>query len=120
MGSMKKCLLLITVAALWMGMHTHTALAQGIGLMPSQTPQKSQPGILYISGGRYVFGQISDSSKDQFMLDSATGRLWRVSETGEVGLFLNPVPYRVKDGKYSPIPGESTEAGEKEIKKKQQ
>ncbi|MFH0786970.1 MAG: hypothetical protein V2B13_05050 [Pseudomonadota bacterium] len=38
------------------------------------------------------------------MLDTFTGRLWRISETGEVGLFLSPVPYRISKGKYSPLP----------------
>jgi hypothetical protein len=52
------------------------------------------------------------------MLDTFTGRLWRVSETGEVGLFLNPVPYRTKEGKYSPFPEKVPGAGEKEGRKK--
>lgn len=34
--------------------------------------------VLSAEGGRYVFGQISDARRDQFMLDTATGRLWRV------------------------------------------
>lgn len=28
--------------------------------------------------GRYAFGQISETRKDQFMLDTKTGRLWNV------------------------------------------
>lgn len=28
-------------------------------------------------GGRYVFGQISEYRKDQYLLDTATGRVWQ-------------------------------------------
>lgn len=80
------------------------ASAQPIGLMPSQVGQKPQPNVLCSPVGRFVFGQVSDSKKDQFMLDTMTGRLWRISETGEVGIFLTPVLYRTKDGKYEPLP----------------
>jgi hypothetical protein len=75
-----------------------------MGIMPSQPAQKPQPNVLCSPGGRFVFGQISDSAKDQFMLDTHTGRLWRISESGEIGLFLSPVPYRSKDGKPTPLP----------------
>ena len=54
--------------------------------------------------GRFVFGQISDSSKDQYMLDTWTGRLWRLSENSQVGKFLLPVPYQKKNGLYSALP----------------
>ncbi|MBN1103117.1 MAG: hypothetical protein JXL84_06865 [Deltaproteobacteria bacterium] len=93
---------------------TAIASAQPIGLMSPQAPQKPQPNVLCAAGGRFVFGQVSDSSKDQFMLDTWTGRLWRISESGGVGLFLNPVPYRIKDGKYEPLPDAASEPGRKE------
>ncbi len=60
--------------------------------------------ILSRPNGRFVFGQISDSSKDQYMLDTLTGRLWRLSENSEVGKFLLPIPYQKKDGTYSIFP----------------
>ena len=63
-------------------------------------------GVLSSPNGRYVFGQISDSSKDQYMLDTWTGRLWRMSENGEVGKFLLPIPYQIGEGKYSYLPPE--------------
>jgi len=80
------------------------ALAQPIGFMSPKTVQQTQYQCLSSPQGRFVFGQISDSAKDQFMLDTWTGRLWRISESGEVGKFLAPVPYKLKDGTYAPVP----------------
>ena len=74
----------------------------GLGGPPPQ--QKIEPKSLSSEGGRFVFGQISPSSKDKFMLDTWSGRLWRIAESGEVGLFLRAVPYRLGDGEYAPIP----------------
>lgn len=36
---------------------------------------------LSAAGGRYAFGQISDARRDQFMLDTQTGRLWLMTCT---------------------------------------
>ena len=49
--------------------------------------------VLSSADGRFVFGQISGSPKDRFMLDTRTGRLWRIAESGALGMFLKPVPY---------------------------
>jgi hypothetical protein len=114
----RKFITVISLSVLWMGIPLHTSLAQPIGLKASPSVQKQKADILGTPGGRYLFGQLSDSSKDQFMLDSLTGRLWRISESGEVGPYLNPVPYRGKDGKYSNQPGEPSEAGERNTEKK--
>jgi hypothetical protein len=78
------------------------ALAQfGISQAP---PQKiSSEKVLSSGTGRYVFGQISDSSKDQFMLDTLTGRLWRIGETSS-GVHLKEIPYRDEKGRLSPYP----------------
>jgi hypothetical protein len=35
---------------------------------------------LATEGGRYVLGQISDARRDQYLLDTKTGRLWEVIE----------------------------------------
>ncbi len=78
--------------------------AQPFGLGSKQAEQKSQQQILSSSNGRFVFGQISNSSKDKFMLDTATGRLWRIGESGAIGLFLKPVPYRDDNGTSSMPP----------------
>ena len=38
----------------------------------------SPPGsVLSAAGGRFVFGQISEYRRDQYLLDTLTGRLWR-------------------------------------------
>lgn len=54
-----------------------------------------QPNVAPLSadGGRYVFGQINHQRSDQFMLDTKTGRLWRVVTNSGGGLVLEPVLY---------------------------
>jgi len=85
----------------------------------SQQPQKEpHKGSLRSDQGRFVFGQISDSTKDQFMLDTHTGRLWRISETGRIGLFLQTVPYKASDGSYTDLPASSLKPAEAEDKEK--
>ena len=101
--------LLFASAQLW---------AQPLGIM-SQQPQKTpHKGTLCSDSGRFVFGQISDSSKDQFMLDTQTGRLWRISETGRIGLFLQTVPYKSLDGEYRDLPASSLKPKKKPEKDK--
>ena len=78
--------------------------AQTIGITPQES-EKSRQEVLSSENGRFVFGQISDSSKDQFMLDTQTGRLWRIAETGAIGSFLRAIPYRDDKGEISPVPG---------------
>lgn len=34
--------------------------------------------LLTTENGRYVFGQISEMRRDQFMLDTKTGKLWNI------------------------------------------
>lgn len=93
------------------------ALAQfGISTPPPQVPPSGK--VLSSTGGRYVFGQISDSSKDQFMLDTQTGRLWRIGESSDVGTHLRSIPYRDEQGKVSAYPAELPEARPKEGAKK--
>jgi hypothetical protein len=87
------------------------------GVSPTQvTVDKGK--ILSAEGGRFVFGQISDSAKDQFMLDTLTGRLWRIGESSDVGMHLRPIPYRSENGKYSPLPDGAHEPKPKEPAKK--
>lgn len=38
-----------------------------------------EPKTLSSHNGRYVFGQVSPGSVNQFMLDTQTGRLWRMN-----------------------------------------
>ena len=73
------------------------------GLTQQKAPEESDQTCLSSSSGRFVFGQVSGSSKDKFMLDTYTGRLWQIAESGEVGIYLREVPYRVEK-EYSPLP----------------
>ena len=94
------------------------ARGQGFGLSSPQTQAMPEEKVLSSGSGRYVFGQISSSSKDQFMLDTLTGRLWRVAETGDVGIHLRPVPYRNEEGKCSPLPEEASKGSPKKGEKR--
>jgi len=91
--------------------------AQPLGVMPPQPQQKSQPQVLSSPSGRFVFGQISDSSKDQFMLDTFTGRLWRITKRTDIGICLTSVPYRTADGECSALPEDISDSGSREVKK---
>ena len=88
--------------------------AQPFGVMTQQPPKESQQAVLSSMHGRYVFGQISDSTQDQFMLDTATGRLWRLTKRSDIGVCLSTVPYRSAEGECSPLPESVpvSEAGE--------
>ena len=81
-----------------------TVCAQPLGLGSPQL-RPSQSKILSSENGRFVFGQVSNSSKDQFMLDTVTGRLWRIAETGRIGIFLKSVPYLNEKKERSVLPG---------------
>ena len=91
--------------------------AQPLGLMSQQPQREPQHKLLSSQSGRFVFGQISDSSKDQFMLDTFTGRLWRIGETGKIGIFLESVPYRTPEGECSSLPDDISKPETKESKK---
>jgi hypothetical protein len=80
------------------------APAQSFGILSPKSQQDPRATFLSSEKGRFVFGQISDSSKDQFMLDTFSGRLWRISESGKIGLYLKMVPYCTDDGKCTPLP----------------
>jgi hypothetical protein len=80
------------------------AFAQ-FGLTPSPSQKISSEGVLSSGVGRYVFGQISDSNKDQYMLDTETGRLWRIGESSDVGTHLKAIPYKDEQGKVFYCPG---------------
>lgn len=53
-----------------------------------QSTTKDAGKTLSSASGRYVFGQISDFRRDQYMLDTLTGRLWRIVQ----------VSYKKEDG----------------------
>jgi hypothetical protein len=66
---------------------------------------------LSAENGRFVFGQISEFRRDQYMLDTKTGRLWRTAVTSigegenkqEITL-LEPILYVGPEGKWLPEP----------------
>ena len=101
----KKLLALIVIWSLLVLFCSKNVFAQTLGA-PSQRTEKPKQEILFSKNGRFVFGQISDSSKDQFMLDTVTGRLWRIAETGEIGTFLRAIPYRNDERELSHVPEE--------------
>lgn len=80
------------------------AYAQPLGLGGSQAVEQPEYQVLSSPNGRFVFGQISGSSKDQFMLDTVTGRLWRIGESGKVGTFLKAIPYLDGEGECTWLP----------------
>ena len=92
--------------------------AQPLGLGSSRIQQQPQHKILSSDNGRFVFGQISGSSKDQFMLDTATGRLWRIGESGKLGTFLKCITYRNAKGECTALPEEISDAAPKKPPKK--
>lgn len=108
MSQNKKFFVMIITLSLFIFFGHVRVFAQSIGIM-SQQAEESQQKILSRMNGRFVFGQISDSSKDQFMLDTFSGRLWRIAETGEAGMFLRAIPYRNEKGEYSPVPEKITD-----------
>ena len=91
--------------------------AQPLGLGSSKIQQPQQK-VLSSDNGRFVFGQISGSSKDQFMLDTATGRLWRIGASGKLGTFLKSIPYRNAKGEITVLPEEISDAGPEKSPKK--
>ena len=97
--------------------HSTALRAQPFGL-GSQQADSPQHRILSSAQGRYIFGQVSDSDKDKFMLDTFTGRLWRISESGKIGIFLMPVTYRTADGEYTVLPENVTTEGPKDAEYK--
>jgi len=88
------------------------------GLTPKQVQKKSHQGVLSAAQGRFAFGQVSESSEDKFMLDTVTGRLWRLNKRTDIGLCLTVIPYRSKDGKCSSLPEKIPASKGKGAKKK--
>jgi len=80
------------------------ATAQPVEVEPTQ--QK----VLKNESGRYVFGQISDFRKDQYLLDTKTGRLWRIVIDQENHTKLQPVPFIQILGTEAYIPDQDQEA----------
>ena len=112
----KKAFLFVAGLILMLLVGSLTLWAQPFGIGSPQSPQFSQYQPLCAGNGRFVFGQVSGSDKEKFMLDTATGRLWRVAESGRIGIYLTPVTYRLESGEYVNMPGAASlsEKGEAE------
>ncbi len=117
MGIYGKIILIFTALASLFLFNPMIVCAQPLGFLSQKPGQKSQQKSLSSSSGRFIFGQISDSGKDKFMLDTFTGRLWRIAESGEIGMYLRSVPYRSEEGKYSAFPGKISDPVPEEDKK---
>jgi hypothetical protein len=74
------------------------ASAQPVEVIPPQNK------TLGTSSGRYVFGQISSARKDQYMLDTQTGRLWQIVVDDKTVLKLQPITYIQGIGNETYIP----------------
>ncbi|WP_461537494.1 hypothetical protein [Spongorhabdus nitratireducens] len=70
---------------------------------PVNVTSLQQP-ILGTPSGRYMFGQISDSRSDQFMLDIETGRLWVIEFDAKGNRRLKPVPFVQLYGEEANVP----------------
>jgi hypothetical protein len=104
-------------AIMFLALAVSPAFAQ-FGLTPSPQQKISSEGVLSSGSGRYVFGQISDSGKDQYMLDTETGRLWRIGESSDVGTHLKAIPYKDEQGKVFYCPDAAPRQKPKEKPKK--
>ena len=71
--------------------------------------------MLGVEGGRYVLGQIGTGRKDQYLLDTKTGRVWHFVETKDGALILEWVPIVQSNGVAAncPEPEEDAEAARK-------
>lgn len=66
--------------------------------------QKDPPGkVLSSANGRYVFGQVSEFRRDQYMLDTQTGRLWKIVNAKSKGANGSETSYEILEWvPYSP------------------
>lgn len=94
--------------------HTSTAIAivlliSGFNASAAEAPKQKQQ-MLSSQNGRYVFGQISEYRRDQFLIDTQTGRVWKIvvkqlyNEDGTVSSeegypVLDPVPFNDAKGR---------------------
>ena len=80
---MKKLITLVTLLA---------ASSASIYAVPAEIIEPKHNTLSYAN--RYVFNQISDFRKDQYMLDTHTGRLWViVTSSNDEKRKLEPIPY---------------------------
>jgi hypothetical protein len=63
------------------------------GILSARAQEKTEHTVLSAPGGRFVFGQVSNMARDQYMLDTLTGRLWQIVKDSEGVIVLQRVPY---------------------------
>jgi len=68
------------------------------------TPEILNDKSLKYENGRFIFGQISKMRRDQYMLDTYSGRTWQIVADKNDLISLSPVPYYLIKGKYDIIP----------------
>ncbi len=117
MCSLDKTFFILAALFLFVYFSPLNAWSQPFGILSPQGQQETQKQVLSSPQGRFVFGQISDSGKDQFMLDTLTGRLWRISERGDIGTFLTGIPYCNPEGECSDLPGKISTPKKKKLEK---
>lgn len=55
--------------------------------------------------GRFVFGQINEFSADQYLLDTQTGRVWRLVDTADgTASVFEPIRFQLPDGSSQSMP----------------
>ena len=62
---------------------------------------EEQPSVAVLSSpaGRWVYGQVGPNRADQFLLDTQSGRMWRMVLAKESLMLLEPVPFADQEGK---------------------
>lgn len=80
------------------------AVGAGLALAQGSKGQSPQGRTLTSPVGRYQFGQISDYRRDQYVFDTQTGRLWRVTLTSDSLTVLDPILYSSLDNQLSLTP----------------
>lgn len=118
MGMLYRTFLLSLSLFLIVTFFSHKASAQTFDILSKKGGQKPQKQILSSPGGKFVFGQASDSNRDLYMLDTITGRLWKISERGDIGIFLKNIPYCDSEGKCSSTPEQDRNSIDKRVREK--
>lgn len=61
-----------------------------------------RPGPLASGGGRFVLGQISDARADEYLLDTQTGKVWRIVLNGN-STVLQPIQFADSQGRITGV-----------------
>ena len=69
------------------------------------TDGNNKGNTLSSQSGRYVFGQVSEMARDQYLLDTQTGRMWNIKQSTEGGEVLVPIMFTIPGSEnYSNVP----------------